>query len=449
MKLLGLSIFASGFVLFYSKWSVVSTSTTPLSLGDLEIATVQENDLSLITTSIISKDEDICGENSENLASYHDKVFQLVRKFVPDPSKFDNTRSLTCWHSNISMLPLLQNWKSHNVLYSDRKWDFEFDDEKEAARLYNSIVGGSNVSKLVCLPNVFFGGFSKCGSTQLYELLVTHPKITTQLMKEPQWWERRINQCLGRGHPYEELSVLGYISYFKGLSDCSEKDPFCIGIDASTTFFSWSDIHYGPCELPHLIHNVIPNAKFIVIMRDPTARLYSEYWFAMTKDIQRDTITGARPFHHCVVEQIEKFNNCLKQYNILVCVWKQHYYHIHSCYSNNHKLKITTGIYYIHIKKWLSVFPKEKFFFVHLEDFHDKPYEIVSKIWKFLDLDSYKSASFLKKVSKEALHQEYPPMLPETKEILHNFYHTYNEKLSKLLGSERYMWHIDTSTLLT
>ena len=451
--LLGLSIFASGLVLFYTcygKWSVfkvISTSTTPLSLG--EIAIVQENDLSLITT--ISKDEDICGENAENFTPYYDKVFQLVRKFVPDPSKFDNNRSLSCWHSNMSMLPLLQNWKSHNVLYSDRKWDFEFDDEKEAARLYNSILGAPS-NKLVCLPNVFFGGFSKCGSTQLYNLLVTHPMITTQLMKEPQWWERRINQSLGRGHPYEELSVLGYISYFKRLSDCSEKDPSCIGIDASTTFFSWSDIHYGPCELPHLIHNVIPNAKFIVIMRDPTARLYSEYWFAITKDIRRDTITGAIPFHHCVVEQIEKFNNCLKQYNILVCVRKQHYYHIHSCYSNNHKLKITTGIYYIHIKKWLSVFPKEKFFFVRLEDFHDKPYETVSEIWKFLDLDidSYKSASFLK-VSKEALHQEYPPMLPETKEILRNFYHTYNEKLSKLLGSERYTWHIDTSnsTLLT
>ena len=95
------------------------------------------------------------------------------------------------------------------------------------------------------------------------------------------------------------------------------------------------------------------------------------------------------------------------------------------------------------------MFPKEKFFFVRLEDFRDKPYETVSEIWKFLDLDSYKSASFLKKVPKEALHQNYPLMLPETKEILRNFYHTYNEKLSKLLGSERYMWHIDTSTLLT
>lgn len=44
------------------------------------------------------------------------------------------------------------------------------------------------MSRLRCLPYFFLAGQPKCGSTDLYQKLVSHPDIKTPPIKESHWW---------------------------------------------------------------------------------------------------------------------------------------------------------------------------------------------------------------------------------------------------------------------
>ena len=275
---------------------------------------------------------------------------------------------------------------------------------------------------------------------------MTHSLLQGPLEKEPHWWAKRIHYIRERNaysYKLKELSVIGYLAHFSKLTECASKTPSCLGVDASVSLFSYDINHFNSsCELPHLSHEIIPNAKFIVILRNPTARLYSNYWYFMPKGVKGTNYAVPEVFHKLVERQIMYFNDCMKKYdNAVVCIKQQAITDAESI------IKITEhlgpGLYYINIQKWLAVFPKENFIFIRTEDLHNNPEEIVGSIWKFLGLPVSYGSDFNRKSKEEALHQTYPPMLPETKIILDNFYREYDEKLSELLNDDRFMWNDD------
>ena len=386
--------------------------------------------------------EEHCSKDvrSFTYTSYTEEVLQALLKFIPRPSQLDKSWAATCWYSNIDLSPLMEHWKSRNELLELSKWNFQFDSDKQAESVYDRILADKQKKRLICIPNIYFGGPPKCGSTQLYDLLVTHPLLQGSLVKEPNWWAKGIHYIVEKdAHPYKELSVLGFLAQFSELTECASKSPSCLGIDASTSLFTDDISHYGICELPHLFREIIPNAKFIVILRNPTSRLYSEYWFNLPEQVKNIDLSGPKVFHELVEKQIQHFNECMREYNNgMVCIEQQVAFDWQNTTISLHH--IIYGLYYINIRKWLAVFPKENFIFVRSEDLHDNPREVIGSIWKFLGLPVHFTNIFDAISRKEALHQAYPPILPETKKIVDNFYREYNMKLSELLNDDRYMW---------
>ena len=49
---------------------------------------------------------------------------------------------------------------------------------------------GMVTKSLVCIPKVFFIGFPRRTSTQLYQTLTRHPQLIGGASKEPDWWTR-------------------------------------------------------------------------------------------------------------------------------------------------------------------------------------------------------------------------------------------------------------------
>jgi len=47
---------------------------------------------------------------------------------------------------------------------------------------------GMATKSLVCIPKVFFIGFPRRTSTQLYQTLTRHPQLIGGANKEPGWW---------------------------------------------------------------------------------------------------------------------------------------------------------------------------------------------------------------------------------------------------------------------
>ena len=108
------------------------------------------------------------------------------------------------------------------------------------------------------IPNFFILGAGRCGSTTLYSMLSQHPQVFMPKIKEPSFF------C-----SYFQV-VKDPVSYFN-LFDPTNNE-IAIG-EASHVYLS------NP-ESAKVIHALIPNAKFILIFRNPTERAYSLYQWA-------------------------------------------------------------------------------------------------------------------------------------------------------------------------
>ena len=117
---------------------------------------------------------------------------------------------------------------------------------------------------------------------------------------------------------------------------------------------------------------------------------------------------------------------------------------------NNSAARLRVGLYERFIREWLDVFPREQMLFIKFEEYVDNQFDIIqNQIFPFLGVPklTLRRASELKNALEKSTgsnktHKNLT-VLPETEEILRNFYGPYNRELSKLLGDDKWLW--DTS----
>ena len=106
-------------------------------------------------------------------------------------------------------------------------------------------------------PNFFIVGAAKAGTTSLYQYLKQIPGIYMSPVKEPHYFSRRV---IPDDHHYRPIrDKEKYLSLFKKVNN--EK---VVG-EASPTYLR------DP-EAPRLIHQVSPNARILISLRDPIER---------------------------------------------------------------------------------------------------------------------------------------------------------------------------------
>jgi len=105
------------------------------------------------------------------------------------------------------------------------------------------------------------------------------------------------------------------------------------------------------------------------------------------------------------------------------------------------------GIYYVHIRKWLSVIPKEQFLFVLVEEFSKHHEEVAQNILDFLHLrpipllpsairDSMDSCT---RNSQDSVNYKANPdlhMRTDTRQMLELFYQPFNLLLAELINKK-------------
>lgn len=153
-------------------------------------------------------------------------------------------------------------------------------------------------------------------------------------------------------------------------------------------------------------------------------------------------------FHNHTVTAINEFNSCIQRgTSEFKCTYD-------AFYDNNDEYSLACGktrigisLYYFHVVKWLSVFPREQLMFLTMEDLAEDPYSVISSAWKFIGLDPIPEASFELIVSKANTwitsnkYKDKFKMWPETKELLDTFFGPYSELLTNLLDDKRFLWN--------
>ena len=233
--------------------------------------------------------------------------------------------------------------------------------------------------------------------------------------------------------------------------------PSVIGEYTAMTFFDMSYWRQDPrnqgqleplVTTPHDVHSLNPNMKLLVILRNPTTRLYSHYNF-FTKD------ASPTEFHRKVLGSIQWWKQCIKTKGLprRNCAygsppempyvydklgepfmwWNKGY---------NYSGEVRTSMYAIYAKEWLKVFPRENMLFIKTEEYSADIVKTCSEIYRFLEIDA-PNDNIIDQIAtkkKKAHKRSYKPILNATRETLEEFYKPFNEELADLLGDKKWLW---------
>ena len=382
----------------------------------------------------------------------------VLRRFIPN--EFIATLPNHCWNADVKLdfsSSLVSGYVNVTKFSVNRK-----DIEKEFPPLNTlPFFGGTNYQQhhylpLSCIPGVFVSGFHKCGSSYLHSLITSHPTVSRTLRKEAHFFSSSSHFS---NESRTALYFADYVINFELLipDAADEKNrASSLSVDGSVGMMSSWPIFWGElevinyCLLPSVIPEILPKAKFIVVMREPLSMLYSLFWFSCTRFNQpvpsRETqLKGPDIFHERIVARIRHINSCLAVFPLVKCMVDSRTIPepFHPLMPKCGQTKMYKALYYVHIQKWLSVVPRERFLFLTLEELSRNLNQTVNRVWKFIGVNSFASNESDDNKQEAVINYKNDPRLAmrnDTREILKSFLHPYNQMLADLLGDKKFLW---------
>jgi hypothetical protein len=226
---------------------------------------------------------------------------------------------------------------------------------------------------MVRLPNLFIVGAPKAGTTSLYRYLGQHPQIYMSSLKEPhyfaeeirtQLYEPALRRRLERDQSVARI-VTEWDDYQRLFAD--SRDERVLG--EGSVCYLWSP------TAPARIAEKIPEAKILVLLRDPADRAFSQYLHALGNGAVRWSFR----------EHIERN---LGHRSTQLCV----YYPF-----------LEFGLYAAQLARYREYFGENIWVGFH-EDFRRRPAEMIAEVCGFLKV----SGEFLPDMGKKHLQAQVP-----------------------------------------
>src|SRR5579872_275792 len=139
------------------------------------------------------------------------------------------------------------------------------------------------------LPTFFIVGAPKAGTTSLYRYLDEHPRIYMSAVKEPHFFapevrEENFDPAFRKRVAQDARAVRKFVSgamlekRFGGIvSDWEDYQRLFSGAGDAAAIGEASTCYLWSPGAPDRIAAAIPNAKIVVLLRDPADRAYSQY----------------------------------------------------------------------------------------------------------------------------------------------------------------------------
>ena len=261
-------------------------------------------------------------------------------------------------------------------------------------------------SSMHTLPDFLIIGAAKSGTTSLFEHLIKHPSIFPPLAQQPNFFTTNYH----KGESW-------YRSYFpsiitKNLTQNIKKQKFLTG-EASTQYYWY----------PHAAKRakaLLPDAKIILLLRNPIDRSHSQYQMELNKGN----------------EKLISFEDAIEQENERIQSEYDKMLQDENYYSKQYTIQsyITKSIYVNYIEEWLKYFPREQFLFLNSEEFNSDTSKVYKKTLNFLEISEIDFKNY--EVFRAAKYSE---MNPSTRKKLSEFFKPYNEKLYKLID-QNFHW---------
>ena len=385
-----------------------------------------------------------------NVKYYLDKVHKFI------PHQFNTTLPNHCWGDDVELVVESSYISGHigRTRYNSSRTDI--DDQNLCIFRFSKKYKKRYVLPFSCIPEVFMTGFPKCGTTYMHTLITAHPAISEPIENEPFWWVR--NEQFTDNNLKNALYMADYLTNFESLVEKLSETRLhnlVYGMDGTTsTLYSWPMFSgqnrlINVCLLPSVLPVVLPKIKFIVMMRNPVTYLYSHFWFSCTMDGKPVSLEmklkGPDVFHDRVLQVIASFHACIAEFPLAKCGQiTEHFNRPFNAFMRNcGDVFIPVALYYVHIKKWLSVVPRGKWLFVTMEELSTNKIQTLNRVWDFLSIPPLKKevqGVVHSQVTVDYHHDHSLAMRNDTREILKRFFRPYNQMLADLLGDRKFLW---------
>ena len=276
------------------------------------------------------------------------------------------------------------------------------------------------------LPSFLIIGAAKSGTTSLYANLIEHPNILPSSKKEISYFQFMQDTRISF---YKEHFPLKKKNYISGEASAS----------------------YLPHKfIPKRVHDLIPEVKLIVILRDPVERAYSSFFHKLRLGEQ---ITDN--FEDAINSEFKRMEFEKNEPEFIID--NLNYDHPSFSYLKH-------GLYAMHLENWYRYFDTNQILILDTKEFQKFPDQILQKTFNFLNIKKFEikklNPNKMKKlysmndqrisengktdsINKTKLNvQTYPEMKNETKKRLQEFFKPHNEKLFSLIG-RRFDWNYD------
>lgn len=213
----------------------------------------------------------------------------------------------------------------------------------------------------MALPTFFIIGAAKTGTTSLHYYLSQHPEIQMSANKEPNFFSGPDN---GIPYPNKRVSDLGdYESLF---------DPTAVVRGEASVGYSNHPRRQG---VPERIKELIPDAKFIYLVRDPVARTVSQYHYRVAVEGERRSLR-------------EALSDLADPYSVYVC----------------------PSLYATQLELYQRHFEQERMLILEQADLLSDRRATLREIFAFLSVDdSVDSSRFEEELNTKGEQRIYPP----------------------------------------
>ena len=196
------------------------------------------------------------------------------------------------------------------------------------------------------LPDTVIIGAQKCGTSSLYYFLSQHPDVARPTKKEIHYFDKYYQRGIGwyRLHFSRDHSKLNF-----------EASPYYV---------------FHP-KIPERLVATLPEAKIIVMLRDPVARAYSHYWHE--KRLGHEHLSFA--------DAIEAEDKRLAGESARLSEEDRY-----RSYNHDHYSYVARGRYAEQIERWFQFFARQQFLFVESERFFASPRQEMARVTAFLGL---------------------------------------------------------------
>ena len=188
----------------------------------------------------------------------------------------------------------------------------------------------------------FIVGAPKAGTTSLYHYLNEHSEIEMSSQKEPDFFS---DQSLQKQKLYYDKNRIDTLEKYNSLF---EKEDVILRGDSSVSYLFYEDV-------PHKIITYNPDAKIIIMLRNPIDRAFSHYLMDYSLGLISESF-------ETIIQKQSKHKNANLFYQQYIQV---------SEYSKQ-------------IKRYLEVFSKDNIHFIDYEDFKNDTSDVVNSVFLFL-----------------------------------------------------------------